>query len=114
MKSKEHLAHIATIDGQRVNQTIKEHSRAAAMYAGQALESIGLYNTGYLAALTHDIGKAKREYSEYLEKSQKSNVTTPQLFMCHLFGCNLSLNNYFIVCFFWNSNFFVFFSFFIG
>lgn len=71
MKSKEHLAHIATIDGQRVNQTIKEHSRAAAMYAGQALESIGLYNTGYLAALTHDIGKAKREYSEYLEKMHR-------------------------------------------
>lgn len=69
MDNKEHLAHITTIDGERINQTLAAHLRASAEYAGQALTSIGLYNTGYFAALIHDIGKAKREYSEYLEKS---------------------------------------------
>lgn len=69
MKDKRHLAHITTIEGKRVDQTIKGHSTAAAEYAGQALESIGLYNTGYFAALIHDMGKAKHEYSGYLEKS---------------------------------------------
>ena len=69
MDNKEHIAHITTIDGERINQTLAAHLRASAEYAGQALTSIGLYNTGYFAALIHDIGKAKREYSEYLEKS---------------------------------------------
>ena len=69
MKNEQHLAHITSIEGVRVNQTISEHSRSAAVYAGQALESVGLYHVGYFAALIHDMGKAKEEYAEYLEKA---------------------------------------------
>lgn len=69
MNNKGHIAHITTIAGEKIEQTLAEHLRASAEYAGQALASIGLYNTGYFAALIHDIGKAKREYSEYLEKT---------------------------------------------
>ena len=76
MNNKGHIAHIATIDGERTDQTLAEHLRASAEYAGQALESIGLYNTGYFSALIHDMGKAKHEYSEYLEKSYLNKKVT--------------------------------------
>lgn len=66
---KQHLAHIARIDGKRVEQTVEEHSRATAEYAGKALKSVGLYSTGYLAGLIHDMLKSKKEYQDYLERA---------------------------------------------
>lgn len=69
MDMRMHLAHIARIEEKRVEQTVQEHSRATAEYAGKALESVGLYHTGYLAGLIHDMGKARKEYCEYLEKA---------------------------------------------
>ena len=69
MKGKQHIAHIASLGEKRIDQTIEKHSRAAAEYAGKSLESIGLYHVGYFAGLIHDMGKAKQEYIEYLEKA---------------------------------------------
>ena len=42
MDMRMHLAHIARIEEKRVEQTVQEHSRATAEYAGKALESVGL------------------------------------------------------------------------
>lgn len=47
-------------------QTVPQHCRNAANYAASALENIGLFNAGYLAALLHDMGKHKTEFTEYL------------------------------------------------
>lgn len=74
MEEKQHIAHITTIDGERVDQTIVEHSRSAAKYAGEVLKNVGLYNTAYLAALLHDMGKAKEETTKYLEKVYRNET----------------------------------------
>ena len=54
METKQHLAHITTINGKRKDQTIAAHSIAVAEYAGQALESVDMYHVGYLTGLIHD------------------------------------------------------------
>ena len=57
----------------RTVQTCTEHSQKAAQYAGQALKSINLYSSAYLAGLVHDQGKYKSQYKEYLEASAKGD-----------------------------------------
>lgn len=69
MNRSEHLAHITTLSGKRVEQTIKSHSFKVAEYAGESLKSIGLYFTAYLAGLLHDMGKCKDEWNDYIEKA---------------------------------------------
>lgn len=64
-----YLAHIANINGKRTEQTVLEHLRHTAEYAGEKLRCCGLYNTGYLAGLLHDMGKLKTTYMEYLENA---------------------------------------------
>lgn len=56
-------------DDKTVVQTCTEHARNTAQYAGQALNSINLYSSAYLAGLLHDCGKYKMEYKKYLEAS---------------------------------------------
>ncbi len=72
---KAFLAHIADINGERKEQTVKEHLLNTAQYAGENLKSCGLYNCGYLAGLIHDMGKFKLEFSKYLEDSYTGKNT---------------------------------------
>lgn len=63
---KSHLAHITEINGERMEQTVAEHSLHVAGYAAEKLRGIGLPNTAYLAGLLHDMGKCTANYQEYL------------------------------------------------
>ncbi len=65
------LAHITEVNGVRVEQTLKDHCLQTARYAAESVERTGLFHTAYLAGLLHDMGKAKREYVEYLEAVHK-------------------------------------------
>lgn len=60
----------AHISEERV-QPLKEHIQNTAQYAKQNLEKIGLGECGYLCGLTHDMGKYKAEYQEYLQKAAR-------------------------------------------
>lgn len=64
-------AHIHPTD--KTVQSCTEHLRKAAQYAGQALKSINLYSSAYLAGLVHDQGKFKSQYKEYLEASSQGD-----------------------------------------
>lgn len=68
---KEHLAHIAIIDGNTTTQTVKEHCLAAADYAAKSLKGLKLYHTGYLAGLLHDMGKGKEEFTQFIMAAHK-------------------------------------------
>ncbi len=64
------LAHIAGDGGSRREQTLREHSLGTARYAGLCIgETAGIRNIVTLAGLLHDMGKAKREFADYLEAS---------------------------------------------
>ncbi len=63
------MAHITDINCKKEEQTVLEHLRNTAEYAGESLKTIGLYYCGYLAGLIHDMGKYKLEFSEYLDDS---------------------------------------------
>lgn len=66
-----YLAHLTEIKGKRIEQTLKEHCIKTAEYASESLNISGFYYTAYLAGLLHDMGKAKEEYNNYLEKAFK-------------------------------------------
>lgn len=66
---KSHLAHITEINGERLEQTVAEHSFHVADYAAEKLKGIGLWNTAYLAGLLHDMGKCTAKYQEYLSRA---------------------------------------------
>ena len=65
--TKNHVAHITTINGQRIEQSVKEHSLNTANYAGAQLKSVGLYYTAYLSGLIHDMGKLTHKFEQYIE-----------------------------------------------
>lgn len=74
MEGKIFPAHIRYDGIKRVVQTVEEHNRNVAKYAQQALEGIGLGDTGYLAGYLHDMGKYTDEFSEYIDA-----VTDPRI-----------------------------------
>ncbi len=47
-------------------QTVKDHCRKTAEYAGRTLEPLGLAAAGYLAGLVHDAGKYTGQFQTYL------------------------------------------------
>lgn len=66
---KEFPAHIKDSDQGKKIQSVSEHCRNTARYAAESLGPAGLYHTGYLAGLLHDMGKAKEEFEQYIEKA---------------------------------------------
>lgn len=61
------LAHLTNINEVRIEQSLQAHCMKTAEYASKRLQSVGLYYTGYLAGMTHDMGKGTRIYNHYLE-----------------------------------------------
>lgn len=66
MKGNAMIAHITETSAGTVAQSIKEHSSATAGYASESLKTAGLYATGYLCGILHDMGKAKQEFQDYI------------------------------------------------
>lgn len=87
----EFYAHIRQNDlGEQERQTVVEHCRAAAEYAGQCLRAIGLEETGYFAGLVHDLGKMKAEFSDYLLYGQGVRGSVNHTFA----GCRMILERF--------------------
>ena len=83
MDSPEFLAHIAE-DGRR--QSVQQHCRNAAKYASKAVGEIGLFHTAYLAALLHDTGKFKSEFTDYLLDSNAKYKSVKRGSVNHTFA----------------------------
>lgn len=83
MDCPKHLAHIAE-DGRK--QTVAEHCRGAAKYASHALATVGMVNTAFLAALIHDMGKCKEEYTRYLKNAVNGDVNAKRGSVNHTFA----------------------------
>lgn len=64
-----HIRKEITQDGIETNviQSVSEHCRNTAVYAGTVLKAIGLEKTAYLAGLLHDCGKMNDTFRNYLE-----------------------------------------------
>lgn len=66
----EYKAHIRIDEiGGKAAQSVKDHCEAVAKYAGESLKSVNLYQAGFYAGLLHDIGKAQKDFSEYIERA---------------------------------------------
>ncbi len=57
-------------------QTVGDHCRKTAEYAGRTLEPAGLSAAGYLAGLVHDAGKYTGQFQTYLQdrKGRRGSV----------------------------------------
>lgn len=76
--------------GERVLQTVEEHSRGSAQYAQLCLQKIGLGEVGYISGLVHDMGKMKREFDDYLILRQGTRGSVNHTFA----GCRFLLENF--------------------
>lgn len=68
-----YLAHLTKENGTRKEQSLTEHCNCTAKYACESIGNVNLYHTIYLAGILHDMGKAKREFCEYLEAAYKGD-----------------------------------------
>ena len=59
-------AHIETVDGKKMYQTVGEHCRAVAEIMGEHCKGLGMYHLGYLTGLLHDMGMCTRAFQNYL------------------------------------------------
>lgn len=77
-----------------VIQSVEEHCRNTANYAGGALSSIGLYHAAYLAGLLHDCGKLTEKFKTYLwDACQGKDVCRGSV--NHTFaGCRMLLEHF--------------------
>lgn len=55
-------------------QSVEEHCRNTAAYAAGYLKCVGMSSLGYLAGLLHDMGKAKKEFEEYILLSATKDI----------------------------------------
>lgn len=62
-----YLAHITLHNGERKEQTIKQHAINVANHAKNSLKYCGLPYMGYLAGVLHDMGKYSDKFQNYLE-----------------------------------------------
>ena len=75
-------------------QTVGEHCRNTARYAGGALEGIGLKTAGELAGLLHDLGKYTDKFSQYIwdshrgKETQRGSVNHSFAGVQYLLGCH--------------------------
>lgn len=70
------IAHIrADENGKPIIQTLKEHIKNTAVYTAENLHDVQLYNTGYLAGLLHDMGKATKAFDDYITASFQGEKT---------------------------------------
>lgn len=60
----------------RPNQLLTDHLHGVAKICGDFCRNIGLYHTGYILGLVHDIGKYRLEWQNYLTKSLSEIDTT--------------------------------------
>lgn len=82
------LAHIHTDHADiRREQTAAEHCRNTAKYARNCLTDAVLGSAGYLAGLTHDCGKFKQEFLDYLQDPNGVRGSVNHTFA----GCRLLL-----------------------
>lgn len=61
------IAHIRKSD--KAAQTLKEHCNHVAMLCERAARPLGLSKTAFFIGLLHDMGKATKEFSEYLTQA---------------------------------------------
>ena len=88
------LAHITTINGNRIEQTVANHSFHVADYAANKLKNINLYYTAYLAGLLHDMGKCTAKFQDYLERAAKGEDVVRGSVNHTFCGCIYLLKNY--------------------
>ena len=66
------LAHITiSKDGIEKYQSLKEHCLNTAQIAKKSVKGTGFEGCAYFAGILRDMGKAKKEFQEYLNKSFK-------------------------------------------
>ena len=71
---KKYIAHIQiSSNGEIQEQTVTEHCRNTAEYAGKCLNPAGLFHAGYLAGLLHDVEK-NTEPKLLLQKLRNSDI----------------------------------------
>lgn len=67
-----HPAHIKYDEqNNEICQSVVIHSKNTAAYTAQIMQLIGLYNTGYLTGILHDMGKLTDKFKIYIEKSSR-------------------------------------------
>lgn len=63
-------AHIRLVDGFPPQiQTNSQHCRCTARYAGDALKTVSLEQSAYLAGLLHDMGKTRQRFADYIQNA---------------------------------------------